>query len=53
MVIAAGVLAMVLLWSRRRSGPPAGQLAGEGFVTTLALTARVSGLMVLAQRLPW
>lgn len=48
----AGFIALVLLWPRVRSGPPAGRLMTEVFLTTLALSALVCGLLVVAQRLP-
>ncbi len=51
--ISAGFVALVLLWPRVRSGPPAGRMAGEVFVVTLALSALAYGLLIVGQRLPW
>jgi hypothetical protein len=53
LLVTAGVLALALLWPRVRTGPPAGRLAGEVFVTTLPLFALAYVLLVVAQRLPW
>jgi hypothetical protein len=53
LLITAGVVALVLLWPRVRSGPGAPRLAAEVVVTTLALSALLIGLTWAAQRLPW
>jgi hypothetical protein len=53
LVITAGVLAVVLMWPRVRTGPATGRLAGEVFASTLALSALVYLLFVAAQRIPW
>ena len=50
---AAGLVALVLLRQRVGSGPPAGHLVGEVFVTTLALFLLASDLLVMAQRFRW
>lgn len=51
--ITSGLLALVLLWPRVHSGPAAGRMVGEMFVTTLALSALIYVLLVVTLRLPW
>jgi hypothetical protein len=46
-------VALVLLRPRVGSGPPAGHLVGEVFVTTLALFLLAYALLVMAQRFRW
>jgi hypothetical protein len=53
LMITAGVLALVLLWPRVRSGPSGARLAVEAFVTTVTLAVLIYRLIVIAQRLPW
>jgi hypothetical protein len=53
LLIPAGILALVLLWPRVRSGPPAPRLVVEVLLVTGGLAALLWGLMTAAQRLPW
>lgn len=53
LLIAAGVLALVLLWPRVRSGPLGARLAVEVLFSTVALGALLFGLFIAVQRLPW
>lgn len=50
-VITAGAVAIVLLWPHVRSGPRIARMAGEVFVTTLALCALAYCLLLLTQHL--
>lgn len=50
-MITAGLLAIMLLWPRVRTGPSGARLAAEVGITTLALFALLYGLLVAAQRL--
>lgn len=52
LLLTTGVLALVLHWSRVRSGPSGMRLATEMGIATLALFALFFGLLVAAQRLP-
>lgn len=51
--LTAGVVALVLLWPRVRSGPVGLRLAVEVGSVTLAIAALLYGLLAAAQRLPW
>jgi hypothetical protein len=53
LLITAGVLALVLLWPRVRSGPSVPRLVLEVLLVTGGLAALLWGLMAAAQRLPW
>lgn len=53
LVTTAGLVALVLLQARVRSGPSAGRLMAEVLLTTLGLAALVFGLVAAAQRVPW
>lgn len=48
---AAGIIALVLLWPRVRSGPGGARLVAEVLVAMLALAALMCALLVLSQRL--
>ena len=51
--IPAGLLAIVLLWPRLRSGPSEAHLGAEVVISAVALAALLYSLMVAAERLPW
>ena len=53
LLITAGILALVLLWSGVRSGPSAPQLGLEALRATGGLAAHLWGLMAFAQHIPW
>lgn len=53
LLITVGVLALVLLWPRVRSGPAGARRAAEMALGTLAPSALLDGLLPADQRLPW
>jgi hypothetical protein len=53
LLITAGLVALVLLWPRVRTGPLGARLAAEMAIATLVLATLLCGLVMAAQRLPW
>ena len=52
-VITADIAALILLWTRVRTGSTGARLVAEGGISTLALFALLYGLLMATQRLLW